>query len=112
MMKKVYLKYLLAGAFTLLPPIGQAQELKPWQDIALELVRNEARVLDAMWSQSISFWVAMADNGSRRDGYAEYICFILADAGMPDGTFVSISIWDAATMNSNKLKKLGQANCS
>lgn len=91
---------------------ANADDLLPWQETAVELAREEGKVMDAMWSQSISFWVIMADDGTRRDGYASYLCLVLNQAGRPQGEFVSISVWDAATAGTNSPRKIGQAMCN
>lgn len=48
---------------------------------ALEAIEAEPRVISAAWQDDSlpSLLVGVADDGTNRDGYAEYICLILAD---------------------------------
>lgn len=48
---------------------------------ALEAVEAEPKVISAAWQDESlpSLLVGVADDGSRRDGYAEYICQVLAE---------------------------------
>lgn len=48
---------------------------------ALEAVEAESQVISAAWQDESlpSLLVGVADDGTRRDGYAEYICTVLAE---------------------------------
>lgn len=85
---------------------------KDWRETATELVRQEKTVMDAMFTQPISLWVSMIDDGSRRDGFASYLCMVLHDAGMQSGDFVVIKIWDAAAMVREEMIEIGRYECS
>ncbi|MCR9123019.1 MAG: hypothetical protein NXH91_12180 [Phyllobacteriaceae bacterium] len=82
-----------------------------WRETALTLANEEAKVRDALWSQDISFWIAVDDDGTDRSGYAQYICLLLSQAGRPQGEFVSVTVWDYASMATQSPKRLGRANC-
>ena len=82
-----------------------------WQDRALLLARAERSVLGAEWGQDISFWVSMRDDGKNRDGFGQYLCFVLDDAGRPAGQLVAVTIWDVSTVSSSSPRKLGAAIC-
>lgn len=68
-----------------------------WRLKAVDEVSKEKLVFEAMFpnNSTSSFWVSMRDDGSRRDGFAEYLCLVLKETGMPVGKFVTIRIWDA-----------------
>ncbi|MDZ7822946.1 MAG: hypothetical protein U5K75_02170 [Ahrensia sp.] len=82
-----------------------------WRDKAVELAKLDPKVRDALWSQDISFWIGVDDDGTNRSGFAEYFCFVLRDAGRPDGEFVAITLWDHASILNNSPKQLGKAIC-
>ena len=42
---------------------------------------DEPRVIDALWTDKHVFKVAMASDGSNRDGYAQYVCQVLYKHG-------------------------------
>ena len=92
---------------------ASAEELatKEWQDKAVELAVAEPKVYEAMWSQSISFWVSMDDDGTNRRGFADYICILLNDAGKPEGEFVAVTIWDRASMATDSPRQIGKSQC-
>ncbi len=83
-----------------------------WRDKAVEFAVAKKQVHEALWSQPISFWVSMDDDGSNRSGFAEYLYFVSSDAGRPDGEFIAITVWDRASMAGNSHKQLGKANCT
>ncbi|WP_239688337.1 hypothetical protein, partial [Mannheimia haemolytica] len=61
----------------------------PVQADSLELARNkvkqifisdeEPKVKDATWTAPFIFKVGVFDDGTKRDGYAEYVCQVLYD---------------------------------
>lgn len=85
---------------------------RDWRDVATEAVLKEKSVIDAMFTQRISLWVSMRDDGSRRDGFASYLCVVLHNSGMESGDFVVIRIWDAAAMAREKMVEIGKYECS
>lgn len=82
-----------------------------WKDKAVDLAKDEPKVLDAMFADTMSFWASVRDDGNSRDGYARYLCMTLLDAGMPSGDFVVVKIWDAAGMARGDLVQLGRYDC-
>lgn len=77
---------------------------------ALEAVRSETQVHGADWRHH-RLLVLMRDDGSRRDGFAEYLCMVVAEHNVqpPPGQFVSVRVWDAA--NPEAERELGMAVC-
>lgn len=92
---------------------SSALAAEPWMNKALDLMKEEPKVVEALFNQDSarSFWVSMVDDGSRRDGFAEYLCIVLYDAGMPVGGFTVIHIWDAGAMASGLMKEIGRYDC-
>lgn len=82
-----------------------------WKAEALEEIKAEQNVVEAMWSRPSILWVSMRDDGSRRDGYADYLCMVLRDHGKPDKDRIRIRIWDAYAMAREELKDIGSSWC-
>ena len=83
-----------------------------WRKRYVDLVLAEPKVVEAIWPNSTgSFWASVRDNGTRRDGFAEYLCLLKSDAGAPKGVSYIISIWSAAEMARGKLSKIGEFHC-
>ena len=71
---------------------------------------NKGTVMDAFSSQPLSFWVTMRDDGSRRDGFAEYVCLEISDY-KPSGQSVVVTIWDGIAMSRGDFLEIGKAVC-
>lgn len=82
-----------------------------WRKAALVEIAKEPKVEEAMWSQAISLWASVRDDGSRRDGYADYLCMLMLDAGKSDDDFVVVHIWDHSAMQAGDLREIGKADC-
>jgi len=84
-----------------------------WKLKALKEVRKEKSVVEAMFPENAnsSFWVSMRDDGSRRDGFAEYICLVLKDNGMPSAEFIVIRVWDSNRLANDQLHEIGRNEC-
>ncbi|MEL7454318.1 MAG: hypothetical protein AAGJ50_13210 [Pseudomonadota bacterium] len=83
-----------------------------WRDEAVKLAKEEPKIRDAMWSQSISFWITLDDDGTDRSGYASFVCLLLNQAGKPEGNFVIVTAWDHVSTATNNPKQLGKAQCN
>lgn len=93
----------------LLPAVAHGAD---WKDTALTDLRGEPKIVEAMFTGASSLWVSVRDDGTNRDGFAEYVCNSLHFAGMPQGDFYVIHIWDAAKMASGENVELGRSECS
>lgn len=72
--------------------------------------RSEPAAIDAIWTSNTMFKVAVADDGSNRDGYASYVCGILQGAGMDAG--YGVEIVDIQSVVSGSIwRELGDARC-
>lgn len=106
------MKTFLTAALSMLAASPLAAATADWRDTATALIRQEKTVVDAMFTQPISLWVSMRDDGSRRDGFANYLCMVLYDAGMQPGDFVVIKILDAAAMAREEMSEIGRYECA
>lgn len=114
-----YLLWTLAGLTAALTASGtasaQAQQVgtEVWRQKALKAVRAEPKVVEAMFPNNArnSFWASVRDDGTRRDGYAEYLCMSLVESGMPKGSFIVIRIWDARAMAQSTMREIGKYDC-
>lgn len=93
---------------------GSTSAQASWKENALQAVRDEKTVVEAIFPQGSnnSFWASMRDDGTRRDGFAEYICLVLHDSGMPKGSFLVIHIWNAAEMAKGNMREIGRSECA
>jgi len=72
---------------------------------------KEPKVKDAIWTSDHIFKVGVLDDGSRRDGYADYVCQVLYDYGL-SGKGVWVQVIDISKLSrAGKWVKLGEAHC-
>ena len=72
---------------------------------------EEPTAKDALWTAADIFKVGVIDDGSRRDGYAQYVCEVLYDYGFR-GSKVWVQVIDIVKLTRNgKWEKLGEAHC-
>lgn len=89
-----------------------AIETASWQNEALSLVRAEKQIREVLWNTPADLWVSMSDDGSRRDGFAEYLCLAVYEGtSIPDQTYFLIHIWAAQAMKAGNLTEIGRAPC-
>lgn len=89
-------------------PIAKAAHIQGDKAGAVAHFKSDAepRVLHAKWVSSSSLVLGMFDDGTNRDGFADYACQVLiSDFGFR-GQSVSIFIKNA------KLKRLGESFCN
>lgn len=71
----------------------------------------EPSVIDATWTDRWVFKVGMTDNGSSRDGFAQYVCMVLGDHGF-SGKRVLVRVVDYYhLMQTDEWINLGTAQC-
>ncbi|KMK51567.1 hypothetical protein RO21_05570 [[Actinobacillus] muris] len=63
---------------------------------------EEPKVKDAVWTSDFVFKVGVKDDGTKRDGYAQYVCLVLAENGFT-GKDVLVRVIDI-----DKLRKTGE----
>lgn len=78
---------------------------------AMQEILSEKNILDASWGpyKGSSLYVSVKDDGTRRDGLAQYLCLILKDYGISS---VSIHVMNPVDMkNFDTDKDLGRHIC-
>ena len=72
---------------------------------------EEKTAKDAVWTAQNIFKVGVIDDGTRRDGYAEYVCQVLYDYEFK-GKKVWVQVIDIIKLTRNgDWVKLGEAHC-
>lgn len=109
-MRFLIMSALMAAVFA--GPASAETQLKPWQREALKTVKSEKKVIDARWRmpQTNELWVSMKPDGTPRDGFAQYLCIVLTNAGAPQGELKTVWIYDPANFESG-IQKMGMAAC-
>jgi hypothetical protein len=101
---------LLAG--TVIPQHATAQATQAQQRAVLAHLKSgeEPTVKDAMFTSDRMLKVGVLDNNTPRDGYASYMCQVLADKGVRG---VRVQVIDIAKLvRTDKWVKLGEAGCT
>lgn len=83
---------------------------KPHRVELLASLKKEPRIKDVGWldEKNNSILIGVLDDGSSRDGYAEYICNMMNDHELHGGI---VRIMDVSAATRDKWKELGRANC-
>lgn len=72
---------------------------------------EEKTAKDAVWTSGDIFKVGVINDGSRRDGYADYVCQVLYDYGFK-GKKVWVQVIDIVKLTRNgDWVKLGESHC-
>jgi len=72
---------------------------------------EEKTAKDAVWTAKDIFKVGVINDGTNRNGYAQYVCSVLEDYGF-NGKGIWVQIIDIVKLTSNgKWAKLGEAHC-
>lgn len=77
------------------------------QSFAKRLAQDEPAIKDARWMNASNLYVGVMDNGTRRDGYATYVCNDAKPAGAKMVKVIDI----AKLKQTGKFVELGQAWC-
>lgn len=94
-------------------PLAKAFAYSDAHNQATNLFRSssEPTALDAVWTDKAVFKVGVVDDGSNRDGYAQYVCEVLADKGFK-GAGVLVRVIDLAHLEkTEEWRNLGTAFC-
>ncbi len=70
---------------------------------------DEPKVKDATWATDHNLYVGVIDDGTRRDGYAEYLCSVAADFGLNPKLIKIIDV--VKVVRTGKFVELGRAYC-
>lgn len=109
------MKRVVLSSVLMLASVTMVSAFEPtgWRKAGLELVRAEKQVVEAIWTQDISLWVSVIDDGNDRSPFAEYVCVLLRDAGRTQTAvdFVIVKVFDIAAMRAGEMVELGKAIC-
>lgn len=93
--------------------IAQQVDLSPGQKAILDqfMGDQEPTAKDAIWTSSTTFKVGVLDDGSRRDGYAQYVCMVAYEHGLK-GHRVWVQVIDIVKLaNQGDWEVLGESRC-
>ncbi|WP_236207886.1 hypothetical protein [Pseudomonas tohonis] len=71
---------------------------------------KESKVKDATWMTDTNLYVAVMDEGSRRDGFAEYLCMEAASQGVSPALIKVVDM--AKVIRDKEFVELGKAYCA
>ncbi|WP_018627365.1 hypothetical protein [Niabella aurantiaca] len=77
---------------------GGSKERSANDEYALMAVKKESKVVDATITDAGVLYAAVHDDGTRRDGYAEYLCQLLKEYRAEAGR---VKVVAAGSMNSS-----------
>lgn len=78
MIKKIFLTIIALATFVACSESPKHQD-NPNNKLALEEIRKEPKVKEALITDANVLYVTVEDDGTRRDGYAGYLCEVLND---------------------------------
>lgn len=86
---------------------------KPGNALALEAIKKEPKVIEALITEANVLYASVIDDGTSRKGYAEYLCMVLKDYNT---TVTKVKVVKAgSTDDPNKDNAygilLGECNC-
>ena len=79
--------------------------------ILQELKQDGKTIKDAVWASDLTLKVGVIDDGSNRDGFAQYVCEVVSANG-PAGAGVSVHVIDIVKLvRTDKWVDIGYADC-
>jgi len=109
-MKNVFL-WLVFAVVTAGPAYAEAYSEQHEKVQSLFQSDEEPTTKDALWTARDIFNVAVIDDGSHRDGYAQHVCEVLYEYGFK-GKGVWVQVIDVVERSDQgKWKELGSARC-
>jgi hypothetical protein len=94
-----------------MPAVSETYSAKHEEVKMLFQSNEEKTAKDAIWTADNIFKVGVIDDGTRRDGYAQYVCSVLNDYGF-QGNNVWVQVIDIIKLTKNsKWIKLGESHC-
>lgn len=94
-----------------LPLLASAAPSQDQKDFATFLVKSgkEPKVKDATWMTDKNLYVGVTNDGTRRDGFADYICSVADDHGLKPQMVKVIDV--VKVVRTGKFVELGKAYC-
>ena len=111
-MRKLFCLIMIVGMLALSANAIAGNYSKNYQEVIKYFISSaEPQVKDAVWTQENFLYLGVYDDGSKRNGYAQYACLVLNDMGFR-GKNIYVKIIDLHKMyKTKKWIKLGEAYC-
>lgn len=112
-MKKRILSIVFGVVSSIVAINGNAETYSSSHERVKKLFKSseEKTAKDAVWTDRDVFKVGVIDDGSRRDGYADYVCQVLYDYGFK-GEKVWVQVIDIVKLTQDgSWVKLGESHC-
>lgn len=112
-MKKQLIAIALGVAFSVVAAQANAETYSAQHEKVKKLFQSnqEKTAKDAVWTARDIFKVGVINDGSRRDGYADYVCQVLYDYGFK-GKKVWVQVIDVVKLTRNgDWVRLGESHC-
>lgn len=109
--------FFLFITFTSILIIGCGKTIKPLEDpnnkIALIEIKKEPKIKDATITDDNVLYVSVEDDGTVRNGYAEYLCQVLREYNATTNWVKVVKVNSSKDFNSNNNHEvlLGEAHC-
>lgn len=109
--------FFLIITFTSILIVGCRETIKPLEDpnnkIALIEIKKEPKIKDATITDDNVLYVSVEDDGTIRNGYAEYLCQVLREYNATTNWVKVVKVNSSKDFNSNNSHEvlLGEAHC-
>ncbi|MGE4544178.1 MAG: hypothetical protein AB7D06_08715 [Pedobacter sp.] len=106
------LVFIAASLLFTVAAVVHADQSRQQQEVVRYLKSDqEPQVKDALWATDSILKIGVFDNGSQRDGYADYFCLVLAEHGI-SGQPIRVEIIDyGSVVRGESWKVLGVTRC-
>lgn len=111
-MRHIHVLLIVATA-AMIVPLSYGENFSSQHEMVQKLFQSneEKTAKDSAWTARDIFKLGVISDGSRRDGYAEYVCQVLYDYGFK-GKKVWVQVIDIVELIRNSdWVKLGEAHC-
>ncbi len=109
--------FLAFALIQLLITVGCGETVKPLDDpnniAALEEIQKELKIKEAIITDSNVLYVSVEDDGTKRDGYADYLCEILRNNSATTNWVKVVKVNSSEDPNSDNAYGilLGESHC-
>lgn len=114
--KNLFIKLILTQLFFI--TVGCGETVKPLDDpnnkTALEEIKKEPKIKEAIITDANVLYVTVEDDGTNRDGYAQYLCGILKEHKASSSWVKVVKVNSINDENSDNAYGvlLGESNCN
>lgn len=95
-------------------PAGNPEDAlrEPWRTAVIKELMDGSTIQDATWAATGSLWVGVMDDGTRRDGLAQYACEVVRSHRPNHSESPIVTVLDIAKMTITKERvQLGRYHC-